>query len=261
MHEVSSLLLQPNLNWQIMWLTYHSRIDDGPREGGSVLLKGEATLPSNTGTVAQEWIGGLGTHSSYAAMFDLSTLPQLSDCTTFTEPALFRFNNNSYLGINCVVIIGPTRREDLERFVLLKDLDASGYEFVAEVLNATDATQFLAQRIEQVDLAYSQTGEVLLIGTPIQTAVAEIGGTNRHLGCHVFQFTDFSTGLLNRDQDGNLIVTAIITDDTTDSARQRGPGACTYDPDFDGGLIIVRREFNITTTGIEFSLFKTNIHF
>jgi len=253
-HEVSTLLREAPDTWQMLWLTYFDPYGEpppgGPEDRGDFYYRrADANSPANLGPGAP-WIRGYGTSPSFGAPYNLSDIPQLSDCVAFTEPALFSQGDVTYLATNCVVFEDGVRRDDLERLVLLRQ-EADGYSYVGALLTSADAAELGATRIEQTDIAYSRTGHVLLIATPIQT-----GGTPEHLGCVVFEIADLTTAQVRRDAGGQAMQLARITGDD-DSI---GPGLCTYDAASETGVLIVLHVFNEDPFDLEFSLRATGVH-
>lgn len=245
-HEVSTLVREGPGSWQMMWLTYFDPAGSPPfldpyyqrRLGPAPNALGAAT----------PWIRGSGTSSSFGPLHNLSSMPQLADCTAFTEPALFSYGSATYLATNCVVFSGGVRQDAQERLVLLRQ-EASGYSFIGNLLDGADAVDAGGTRIEQADIALSRTGEILLIGTPIQTAMPN------HLGCIVFEIADITTAQVLRDGAGKAVRLVNITgEDAT-----IGPGLCAYDSESATGILMVLHKF-VPNTEVEFSLRATGIH-
>jgi len=253
-HEVSTLLREAPDTWQMLWLTYFEPYGEPPPgdpedRSDFYYRRSDATSPGNLDSGAP-WIRGYATSPSFGAQYNLSVIPQLSDCAVFTEPALFSQGGVTYLATNCVVFQDGVRREDLERLVLLRQ-ETDGYSYVGALLTSADAADLGATRIEQADIAVSRTGHVLLIATPILT-----GGTPEHLGCVAFEITDIATAQVRRDTGGNAVQLARITgDDPT-----FGPGLCTYDAASETGVLIVLHLFNEDPFDMEFSLRATGVH-
>ena len=254
MHEVSTLLREAPDNWQMLWLTYFEPFGEPPSGSPEdrtdpYYARSDASSPDSLGDSSAPWIRGNGTSPSFGAQYNLSTIPQLSDCAAFTEPALFSQGGVTYLATNCVVFQDGVRRDDLERLVLLRQ-EANGYSYVGTLLTSSDAADLGATRIEQTDIALSRTGHILLIATPIQD------GTPEHLGCVVFEITDIGTAQVRRDAGGQAVQLARITgDDGT-----IGPGLCTYDAASETGVLIVLHVFNEDPFDLEFSLRATGVH-
>jgi hypothetical protein len=246
-HEVSTLVQEGANNWQLMWLTYF----DPPGAAPFYDIRYERALgasPDALGSPA-EWARGNATSPAWGSQHNLSAIPQLADCVAFTEPALFHHDGSTYLATNCVVFSGGVRQDAQERLVLLKQ-EATGYTWVGNLLDGSDAADAGGTRIEQADIAFSRTGELLLIATPIQSA------NPNHLGCVVYEITDITTPSVLRDGAGKAIPLATITgdDDTI------GPGLCTYDPASETGVMMVLHILNPDPFDLEFSLRATGVH-
>ena len=252
-HEVSTLLREPSGSWQLLWLTYfdaRGTPPPGAPDGHSDFYyeRSLGASPSNLGDTSQAWIRGNGTSPSFGAQYNLSTLPQLSDCVTFAEPALFAKAGVTYLATNCVVFDAGGRRDDLERLVLLRQ-EAAGYSYVGTLLTYADAVDLGGSRIEQTDISFSKSGAVILIATPIQNA------TPNHLGCVAFEVTDISAAQVRRDAGGHAVQLARITGDD----NSLGPGLCTYDPASATGVLMVMHA-QPTPNEVVFSMHATGIH-
>jgi hypothetical protein len=247
-HEVSTLLREGPNSWQTMWLTYFD--PTGPPPFIDVYYeRATGTAPDAVGAPTP-WVRGTATSPSWDAEHNLSAeIPQLADCVAFTEPALFAYGGITYLATNCVVFSGGVRQDAQERLVLLRQ-EANGYSFVGNLLDGADAVDAGGTRIEQADIALSKTGEILLIGTPIQAAEPN------HLGCLVFEITDITTASVLRDANGDAVQLAKITgeDDTI------GPGLCTYDAASETGILMVLHIFDPSPFDMEFSMRATGVH-
>ncbi|TWU62613.1 hypothetical protein V7x_43480 [Crateriforma conspicua] len=178
----------------------------------------------------------------------------MSDCQMVTEPAHLVYDGEVYLGVNCVCFGLSGRMPQKERFVLLRET-ANGYEYVSTVLTHEDAQSLAgADRIEQVDLYEQRDGTIGLVGTPMK----EQGGKTLHMGCYFMEFDDFKNGTLKRDSQGRPAVKFVIKDS---NSQPRGQGACTYDKNYDGGVLIIRRVMPpASKKGVVFSLLRTGIH-
>ena len=252
-HEVSTLLREPSGSWQLLWLTYFDMLGlpaPGAPDGHSdpFYERSLAATPGALGDISAPWARGSGTSPSFGAQYNLSALPQLSDCVAFTEPALFAKDGATYLATNCVVFDGSGRRDDLERLVLLRQ-EASGYSYIGALLTHADAIDLGGSRIEQADISFSKSGAVILIATPIQNA------TPNHLGCVAFEVTDVAAAQVRRDAGGHAIQLARITGD--DSGI--GPGLCTYDPASATGVLMVMHS-RPTPNEMVFSMHATGVH-
>jgi len=249
-HEVSTLVKQPDGLWQALWLQYFVPL------GSPISARGDFqynrsidTEPALLGMNSEPWARG-STTTAFGAPLNLSDIPELSNCAVFTEPALFSFNNSTYLATSCLVIEGNQRRTDLERLVLLRE-KPGGYDFVATLLDSDDAASFNADVLEQADLSIARDGEVLLLVTPIVHT-----DDPQHQGCRVFSFDDFTTGHLRRDANDVPISRAVITAD----GNGLGPGLCTYNANSKTGVLLVITTILENPVDIEFSLRATGVH-
>jgi hypothetical protein len=252
MHEVSTLAYEGAAAWQMIWLTYFDPFGEpaGPEDRRDFYYnRAVATSPGGLAGIAQPWIRGSATSPSFGAIHNLSLLPQLSDCAAFTEPALFRVGGATYLATNCVVFVGGVRHDELERLVLLRQ-EMNGYSYIGALLTYDDALDLGATRLEQADLALSQSGAVLLTVTPVQNTAPE------HLGCVVYEVTDITSAQVQRDGAGDAVQLARIT---ADSAGP-GPSACTYDRASATGVIMVMHEYTPSPFDLAYTLHATGLH-
>ncbi len=251
-HEVPSLLYEAS-DWQMVWLTYFAPYGDfppGPTDSHSdfYLVRSTAAAPGGLGDSSQAWTDGSGTSPSFGVKYNLSTLPQLSDCAAFTEPALFDDGGAAYLAVNCVVVANGVRRPDLERLVLLKETTA-GYSYAGALLTYADAQYVSASRLEQADINRSASGALLLIVTPISETTPE------NHGCIVYQITDVASAQIRRDDAGHAAPLASIAGDPSDATI--GAGQCTYDASSASGVLIVMHQ---VSNAIVYSLHATGLH-
>jgi len=250
-HEVSTLVKQPDGLWQVLWLQYFDPLGSTISDRGDFQYNRSIdSEPGLLGMNSEPWARGPTTSTSFGAPLNLSDMPELSDCAVHTEPALFSFDNSTYLATSCLVIEGNQRRTDLERMVLLRE-KPGGYDFVATLLDSDDAASFNADVLEQADLSIARDGEVLLLVTPIVLA-----DDPQHKGCRVFSFADFATGQLRRDANSVPVTRAVITAD----GNGLGPGLCTYDANSNTGVLLVITTVQENPVDIEFSLRATGVH-
>jgi len=252
-HEVSTLVQEASGSWQILWFKYFNPFGTvvGIDERQEFLFwRTTANSPEQLGDVSQVWAKALATSVSWLAPIDLNDIVQLNDCAALTEPALFLFNNETFLAASCLVADATGRRIDLERLVLLRQ-EANGYSFVANLLDAQDAADLGVDVIQQADISVARDGSIIMIVTPII-----LGADPSHQGCIVFEFSDFATGALLRDGNGVATPRTIITAD----GNSLGPGLCAYDANSETGVMLVITTVTNNGTDVEFSLRATGIH-
>jgi len=255
-HEVPTLLYAGPASWQLMTLDYFDPYGEAPPPAPEdrrdfYYARSLAATPAALGDASTPWVRGYQTSPSFGAMYNLSALiPELADCAVFTEPALFAKDGVTYLATNCVVFDASGRRDDLERLVLLRE-QAGGYAYVGALLTHADAMDFGGSRVEQADLAFSASGAVLLIATPIRDAAPN------HLGCYVFEVADIASAQVRRDAGGHAVPLAHITGNE-DTAL--GPGLCTYDAASQTGVIITLHRFTASPFDMDFTMRATGVH-
>lgn len=250
-HEVSTLVREASGQWQVMWFHYLDPFGDSASRHAFRYDRSTAMTPGQLGDSAEAWIRGSGTSASFGVQHDLSLMPELADCTAFTEPGLYADATGTYLATSCIVIDGQgVRQTAQERLVLLRE-EGDGYSFVSVLLDAMDATDLGADRMEQADIALARDGTPILMVTPIVDNADPM-----HQGCVVFEFENFASGSILRDGGGTAVSRTIITAD----GNGLGPGLCTYDASSDTGILLVITSVSENPLDIEFSLRATGIH-
>jgi len=252
-HEVSTLVKQSDGQWQILWMKYLNPLGTitGVDDRQEFLnWRTTVSTPENLGDNSQIWSSGLAASDSWNAPIDINSIAGLSDCAVLTESALFNFSNETYLVSSCLVVDSSGRRTDLERLALLRQT-ADSYEFIANIMDSTDADNLGVDVIQQADISIARDGSIIMIVTPII-----LGDDPSHQGCVVYEFENFATGELKRNNSGVALARNIITAD----GNGLGPGLCTYDPASDSGILLVITTFTNNFTDIEFSLRATGVH-
>ena len=252
-HEVPTLLREPSGDWQLLWYKYFNPLGTvtGVDERQEYLYwRTTAATPDQLGDVSEVWARALATSPSWGAPVDFNAIVELADCVTLTEPALFAFNNETYVASSCLIADATGRRADLERLVLLKQT-ANGYSYVGDILDAQDAVDLGVDVIQQADISVARDGSILLVVTPII-----LDADPSHQGCVVFEFADFASGTLLRDTNGVAVPRTVITSD----GNGLGPGLCSYDASSETGVLLVITTVTQGGTDIEFSLRATGVH-
>ena len=252
-HEVPTLAKEATGLWQLLWLKYFNPLGTvaGVDERQEFLYwRTTAATPEELGNNAEVWGRSIATAPSWGAPIYFNAIPELADCIIQTEPALFVFDAETYLATSCLVADASGRRTDLERLVLLRQTPG-GYSYVGKILDARDAADLGVDVIEQADISVARDGRIILIVTPII-----LGADPSHQGCIVFEFADFSSARLLRDNNGVAQTRAIITAD----GNGLGPGLCTYDASSNTGVLLVITTIGQDPIDIEFSLRATGVH-
>lgn len=214
--------------------------------------RAQAASPDALGP-GQAWISGHATSKGWGIKHRLDrSIPELSNCAAFTEPALFHERGATYLATYCVVYENGARKPVKERMVLLRER-AQGYEWVGTLLDGADAVRMGVDFIEQADLARARDGSIVLLATPIFEKADP-----RHRGCVVYEVEDLGTASLVRDSSGALLPRVHISAD----GNGLGPGLCTYDVASETGVLLVMTKFDLTSSPPEllFSLRATGVH-
>ena len=248
-HEVSTLAMQPDGQWQILWLQYFDPTGPDQRYDFQFNRSQAPTLEA-LGDNQQGWARTAITTPSFGAALRFEGIPEISDCTVHTEPALFNHQGTLYLATHCLVLDQNGRRLDLERIVLLRD-EGDSYTYVGNLLNATDFAGLGGEGVTQPDLSVSRDGTVLLTVTP-----KNFSEDPQHQGCVVLAVDDITQARVARDSNNAPVRRATITSD----GNGLGPGLCTYDPNSNTGVMLVITTVQEQPLDIEFSLRATGMH-
>ncbi|MBT8143755.1 MAG: glycoside hydrolase [Gammaproteobacteria bacterium] len=248
-HEISTIALQPDGNWQTLWLQYFDPV--GTRERYDFQFnRSDASSASSLGDTQQGWARTALTTPSFGATLRFDGIPEVAGCTVHTEPALFAHQGTLYLATHCLVMDSNGRRPDRESIVLLRD-NGGNYEFVGTLLAHGDYAGLGGEVITQPDLSVSRDGTILLTITP-----KNLGADPQHQGCVVLAVEDITGGRVARDSNNQPVRRAVITAD----GNGLGPGLCTYDPTSNSGVMLVITTVADSPLDIEFSLRATGIH-
>lgn len=250
-HEVSTLVKGSLGQWQVLWLRYFDFAAGTGDRSDFRYQRTVASDPAELGDAQEDWIRGIGLSPSISVPHNLSLIPELADCTIYTEPALYANSTATYLATYCIVINAQGLRDEAaERLVLFRE-ESNGYSYLGELLNAADAVTLGVDKLEQADISTALDGSLLLIVTPIDNDALP-----PHQGCVVFEIQDLETASVERDANGNAIPRAIITGD----GSGLGPGLCTYDSASETGVILVIPTLSTTPLDATFSMRATGIH-
>jgi hypothetical protein len=248
-HEVSTLAMQPDGQWQVLWLQYFDPTGADPRYDFQ-FNRSLAPTPGALGDNQQGWARTPITTPSFGAALRFDNIPEVSDCTVQTEPALFSHEGTLYLASHCLIQGDNGRRLDLERIVLFRD-EGDSYTFVGNLLEASDFAGLGGEGVTQPDLSVSRDGTVLLTVTP-----KNFGVDPQHQGCVVLAVEDIATARVARDSNNVPIRRATLTSD----GNGLGPGLCAYDPDSNTGVMLVITTVTEQPLDVEFSLRATGVH-
>jgi hypothetical protein len=208
----------------------------------------------------QARLGGPLTDPAWRIDLDLSSLDEeVSDCTVWTEPALFGHDGTLYLVAQCLVIDPRTgRRRPRREFLGVFTTDGEGalrrldWRWRGRLAGRGEARELGGDVLTQPDLAWARDGSLLLLVTPKRLAPIE-----RHRGCRVLEIESLETLALARRKDGELRVRADIR--SSDSTGL-GPGLCAYDAASETGVLFVRTEIDLERPDIVFRLHATGVH-
>ncbi len=246
--EVSSLVRRADGSWEILWFEYFSPTGADRRE--FVLSRRIASSPEGLASASDEiYLGGSLPSILGSPLVNLSAqFPALSDCGTFTEPALLEHGGTTYLALNCIAISGAAVNPPAFRMVLLKR-EVDTWNYVGVLLDVGDAEALGGKDLTQANLSQTRSGDVVLVAT-----LADETQSPHHRGCYAFRVTDISRAAIKRDAAGAPDWSVHIQS----PSDHLGAGLCTYDAASETGIVITR--FDLDQTGLQGELLSTGIH-
>ena len=266
-HEVSTLA-PFTLNNVTQWFALHLRyfLKQGDpidlRKGDSFQHRlTQANTPTQLGNNPEAILTNPLTAPGWGSDLELSTLsPELSKCSVFSEPSLHQVDDKLYFITECLVLdvsSGTAVRVPSEEFNAVfvtdigNDVTQFNWQYLGKITDSSVAAELGGIILTQVDMARGRDGKLLLIVTP----ATQIGdATSSHEGCRVLQIDSLNPPRLARNPDGSLIVRADIRSSDSDSS-----GLCTYDPDSDTGVILVRTHVDLTIPELVWSMHATGV--
>ncbi|MFH0899111.1 MAG: hypothetical protein V2A73_00635 [Pseudomonadota bacterium] len=138
------------------------------------------------------------------------------------------------------------------RLVLLEE-QQNAWRFVGALLTGADSAAFGVDTLEQVDLFRSRDDSLLMLVTPIRKSSDPM-----HQGCLVLEVADLATAAVRRDDSGVPVVRMRLSGE----GNLLGPGLCTYDASYDGGILMVLTKYDLVSIppDIVLSLRATGMH-
>ncbi len=248
-HEVSNLLPVQNgstVTWYGVRQAYFVPQNGGysKRPGTSFRLEiSQASSPAGLSTADYQSLGTNYTAAGWNADINLANLsPDVSKCGFWNETALYYQNNTLYLVTRCLTFNGQMPIENESPNVVFAT-NAKGsvkqwqWRYVGALNNAQQAKELGGDGLTQPEIAKGQDGQLLAIFTPTEAGATPTDEI--HNGCAVVEVASIDPPRLATDSSGRLKVRAFIS---ASDQQPHGPGACTYDPASDTGVIIVRRD-------------------
>lgn len=251
--EVSTLARHPDGRWSLLWLYYDEPAGPAERFGFHYERRSADTPAGLLDAASVPWIGTTKAAPDLDIRHRLDvTVPELADCTLFTEPALFAHEGATWLVTQCLTVgAGGARDLARDRLVLLRESD-DGYDYVGALTGVDEATVLGADVLTQPELTRGRDGRVHLLVTP-----KILGADPEHQGCVALEVEDLATATLARDGDGAPRVHARITAD----GNGLGPGLCSHHPDSETGVLMVITTVDLASNppDIAFSLRATGV--
>jgi hypothetical protein len=266
-HEVSTLApfhLNNTTQWFALHLRYFLKQGDpiDLRKGDSFQHRlTSAATPTQLGNNAEAILTNPLTAPGWGSNLQLATLsPDLSKCSVFSEPSLYQVDDKLYFITECLVLdlsSGNAVRVPSEEFnaVFVTDVGSDvtkfNWQYLGKITDSSVAAELGGIILTQVDIARGRDGKLLLIVTP----ATQIGNaTQSHLGCRVLEIASLNPPALARNSDGSLKLRADIRSSDSDSS-----GLCSYDPDADTGVILVRTHVDLTKPELVWQMHATGV--
>ena len=246
MYEVADIAPGAD-GWYGIWLNYGKDAKGAHVPQALRFELTHAMTPEGLADSPRVSLGGEVMSRNFAPATNLSAINGAPSCKVWTEPAILVRDDNLYLLAECT-------HEQYHVFVApaISNVATLQWRYAGAVPNLAPHLAKGAQFLSQGDIALSRDDRLLLITTPMQRE----GKNNIHRGCYVIEMASLDPPALAL-YDGKPRVRAVIADP---KAAKLGPGACSYDPDSDNGVLFVTREFDRINREIRFVLHATGIH-
>ncbi|MCB0986368.1 MAG: exo-alpha-sialidase [Microthrixaceae bacterium] len=232
----------------------------GKRPGSSFRIAlMTAADPESLGDATPVILGSSGTDPGWDVATDLTALhPSLDRCTLWNEPALHFDGGTLFLALRCLPVGGSgpdVGDSSIEVFATRPEGAPSAWtwDYSGRLAGHAEAEELGGDGLTQLELAEARDGTLLAIVTPDRWDVDLREFV--HTGLQVLEVESLSQPRLARDESGDLRVRAQVTASDLD---QFGPGAGTYEPSAELGIILMRRV--IGSGGLVASLHDTGIH-
>ncbi len=265
-HEVANLVRQESPDG-VRWIG--ARLDLFVPAGGSlgvrppssfrIVLTSAASPPelADAPTIA---LGAAATHPGWGTTLDLTKLDdEITNCSMWNEPALVAERDVLYLALRCLRFDPSTRAPDWEAselFVFRADTAGDiadwDWSYAGRLAGRDEALELGGDGLTQIDLAYDSDGALIALLTPDGWDPKSRDFV--HHGLRVVEVASLAQPALARTPDGKLVVRAVVTADD----GPLGPGASTYDPAVEQGIMLVRR--SIGAASLVGSLHTTGVH-
>jgi hypothetical protein len=248
-HEVANLLPvreEGRLVWYGARLDYFLPDDGGfrkrPPQSFRILI-GRASSPSELAHAPTIALGSMATDPAWGMDVNLARLsPETRHCMLWNEPALFHDGEELFLALSCMAFRGNTpdiERNDLVVYATRPQGQPSRWQwrYAGKLAGAREAKELGGERLTQIELARSKSGQTVAIMTP--DVWDDDANDFVHRGCVAVEVEQTGRALqLARDSSGRLKVAARVT---ASNAGAAGTAACTYDPSSETGIILGKR--------------------
>jgi len=166
--------------------------------------------------------------------------PELRGCV-FRDPGLLFERGDLYLAVQCSRFTA-SGEDFASDFVAVFSTRPAGsvqrwtWRYRGRLAGREDAVALGGDALLQTELTRSRTGRLLAVFSPSGDAPG--AGLAAHFGCRVVEVESLERPRLARKADGSL---RVVADVRASDLLPSGPGACSYEPAAQGGIVIVRR--------------------
>lgn len=264
-HEVINLLpreTEDGVTWYGVRLEYFVPLEGkyATRPPGSFRIKiMQAASPLDLKTAPVATLGSTLTALGWDVDVNLAALsPETHKCNMWNEPALYFENGELFLVLRCLAFDSRKIPDPTESDIFvyattpLGDVKTWVWRYVGKLAGYEEARELGGQGLTQVDIVRGRDGALLAIFSPDDWD--ESAQEFIHYGCRVVQIESMDPPLLKRDDNGKLVVRAIVN---ASDQQPLGPGSCSYDPVSATGILIARREK--TSTGMNSFIYATKV--
>lgn len=165
---------------------------------------------------------------------------ELRGCV-FKDPSLLFDRGELYLAVQCSRF--TAQGEDFASdFVAVFSTRATGpvgrwkWRYRGRLAGRQEALALGGDALLQSELTHPRDGQLLAVFSPSGDAPG--AGLAAHFGCRVVEVASLEHPRLAREPDGAL---RVVADVRASDLLPSGPGACSYEPAANGGVVIVRR--------------------
>lgn len=239
-HEVPTIDIDADGEWSMLWQQHFNTRE---QEYNDVVLSSRTAAAPQKLNAARPTsrFSGWSNPTVWAASTNLAELvPDLANCTVFTEPALLTVHSSLYGALECIDWDVTRNRRNIAGSALHLFRFPDGLngrpQYIGPLADRDDVVALTGRAdatLSQASLAQSRIdGRLLLL-----TSLWSDDRRPTTSGCLVLEIADIAQAELARGFDGAPIVRAKVEADTN-PGKTLGPGQCDYDPLSETGVLI-----------------------